>query len=272
MYRKLPTPAEWLVMRKHPYHKIGLEANFGGQKYKEPHLPLERMGELRLDELLDKLRPCTGTEYHFLSCGLLISTPGHVEPCGQTCFWNNNPTQSPAPFFCAPCRSKLVKKFSLFFPCMRFHDRLKEAPAWKTHPLREKFYSRWDFLDARRQCITYDNELRSKLRFPPRVLEYEDLVSEIKSRENEGEVEMDGSAHETPDPYGHLNFETLPNKRTMEHWATQQMLMEQLPKPCYEGHRYAKVQGSLQQQQRIRFPSAVSMKGRPRLLFHRLLS
>ncbi len=256
-------------MREHPYHKLGLEANFGAQKYKEPHLPIERMGELRLDKLLDELRPCTGTEYHILSCGLLIKTPGKVEPCGQTCFWNCNPVQSPAPFFCTLCRDKLIKRFSLFFPSMRFHDRLKESPRWKTHPLRQKFYRRWDFLDARNQSMIFARELRSKLRFSHIVLGYEDLKSEVDSRKNESEV---GMASSELNPYAGLDFATLPNKRTMEHWATQQMLMDQLPIPSYIGHPRPNSDGSLQQQQKARFPSIVPMKGRQRLLLHRLFS
>jgi hypothetical protein len=265
MPQKIPTLSEWLIMREHPYHKLGLEANFAGQKYKEPHLPIERMGELGLNELLDELHPCTGGEYHLLSCGLLINTPGHVEPCGQTCFWNDNPVQSPAPFFCIACRDNLVRKFSLFFPSMRFHNKCKDNPAWKTHPLRRRFFNRWDFQDARKQCMIYERALRSKLRFPGKVLGYEDLKSEINSRTNDGEVELGGPADEIPDPYAHLNFATLPNKRTMEHWATQQMVMKQLPIPRYEGHFRPKAQVCLQRQRKTKLPSAVLTKRLPAL-------
>jgi len=267
MVQKIPTPSEWLVMREHPYHKIGLEANFAGQKYKEPHLPIERMGELGLDKLLDELRPCAGTEFHLLSCGLLINTPGHIEPCGQTCFWNDNPVLSPAPFFCIACRDKTVRKFSLFFPSMRFYNQRKDNPAWKTHPLRRKFYRRWDFQDARKQCMIYERVLRCKLRSSQKVLGYEDLKSEIESRMNDGEVEVEpvSPTSEILDPYAHLNFATLPNRRSMEHWAVQQMMMKQLPMPCYEGHLHPKTQGCLQQQQKVKLQSAVPTRRLPAL-------
>jgi len=221
--------------RVHPYVRAAQQAVRDKKRFTGAHLNLRDLDKppYALRDNLEALRPCAGTEYHLLSCGLLIATPHHIEPCGQTCFWKASAGErDPSPFTCFDCRMDLQQRYEMGFPIVKELGESK-APrfSWVENLLGEEkqYPDTPEYREVRSKCVNHEITLMTHLRDCYRIVDFNDLCDEVRERKQNGS--LTGEGYEKLHPYGHINWDLLPNQRGLLDYALYLMRIGRLSEP-----------------------------------------
>jgi len=222
----------------HPYDRAALQAVNDNKEFTGAHLNLRELDKppYALRSNLDALRPCAGTEYHLLNCGLLVATPRRYEPCGQTCFWKVSAGEKdPAPFSCFDCSTDLQRRYEMSFPIMK-ELGATDVPrfSWAETMLQEEkqYPDTQEYQEVRSQCVSHELALSSLVRPCFRIVDFNDLCSEVRERRADGSLTKE--EYKKPEPYGYLNWDLLPNQRSLMDFAIDMMRVGKLPKPSLD--------------------------------------
>ena len=221
--------------RVHPYDRAAIQAVRDNKEFTGGHLNLHELDKppYALRSNLEALRPCAGTEYHLLSCGLLVATPNRRESCGQTCFWKVFAgVKDPAPFTCLDCRADLQRRYEMSFPIMKELGPTDKARfSWAESLLAEqkRYPDTPEYQEVRSKCVRHELSLLSNVRDCYRIVGFNDLCSEVRERSADGSLTR--GEYTKPEPYGYLNWDLLPNQRSLKDYATDLMKLGKLPQP-----------------------------------------